>query len=154
VKRIKRWLRSGTGLAVMASLLVVVTLLTVAGFKLGWWSLAAPYLGGTAGGATMEVKLRSFTAKVDRGRTVLRWETQIERNIQGFHVYRAESGTSAFVQVNSNLIASKPPSAGGGAAYDFRDMTVEAGMTYDYYLLAVGWQGGQLKLETVTVEIP
>ncbi|MBN1890316.1 MAG: hypothetical protein JW850_20145 [Thermoflexales bacterium] len=147
MKRIERWLRSGTGLAVVGSLLVAVTLLTVAGFQLGWWSLAASSLGGTAGGGTgLDVTLKSFTAKVDRGRPVLRWEIQSERNLKGFHVYRAESGTNAFVQVNSNLI-TKPQ-------YDFRDMTAEAGFTYDYYLLAVGLQGGQVQLKTVTVEIP
>lgn len=150
MKRIKRWLKSRTGLVVVISLLVVVALLTIVGSQLGWWSLAAGYLTGTAGGGP-EVGLRSFTATGESGRAVLKWQTTAERNCQGFHLYRAESGTNAFVQVNSSVIAGKPPA---GGTYRFNDMTVGAGTTYDYRLVAVGQQGQQVTLSTVTAEIP
>jgi hypothetical protein len=150
VKRIKRWLRSRTGLAVVASLLVLVALLAVVGFKLGWWSLAGRSLTGTAGGG-VEVRLTSYTGAGEHGRAVLRWQTGTERNCQGFHLYRAQSGTNAFVQVNSSLIAGKPPA---GGSYRYNDMTAVAGATYDYRLLAVGPQGQQVQLGSVTVAIP
>lgn len=150
MKRIKRWLRSRTGLVVVISLLVIVALLTIVGSQLGWWSLAMDYLTGTAGGG-VDVTVRSFTATGESGRAVLRWQTTAERNCRGFHLYRAVSGTTSFVQVNSSLIAGKPPT---GGTYRFNDMTVQASTTYEYRLLAVGQQGQQVVLTTVTVEIP
>ncbi len=152
MKRIKHWLRSKTGLAVVVSLLVLVALLAVAGSQLGWWSLAARSLTGTAGGGP-DVKLLSFTATGEHGRAVLKWKTGKETNCQGFHIFRAESGTESFVKVTSSLIAGKPPS--GGTYSPFNDMTVVAGTTYDYNLVAVGPQGQQVVLGSVDeVEIP
>ncbi len=150
VKKIKRWLRSRTGVAVVISFLVIVVLLAVAGSILGWWSLPTQQMTGTAGGGP-EVTLVSFSAAGERGRAVLRWKTRAERNCQGFHLYRAESGTSSFVQINSSMIAGKPPA---GGSYRFNDMTVVAGSTYDYRLFAVGQPGQQVLLQSVTAEIP
>lgn len=149
MKRIERWLKSKTGLAVVISLLVLIALLTVVGSRLGWWSLGEGSLAGTAGGGP-DVRLISFTAVGESGRAVLKWQTGTERNSRGFHLYRAESGTTAFVQVNGSLIAGKP----AGGSYRFNDMTVGAGMSYDYRLAVEGLQGQQMTLSTVAVEMP
>lgn len=150
MKSIKRWLGSKTGLAVVISILIVVALFFVVGSRLGWWSMTGDNLAGTVGGGP-EVTLVSFTVAGESGRAVLRWQTGAERNCQGFHLYRAESGTTSFVQVNANLILGKPPA---GGSYRFNDMTVAPGTNYDYRLLAVGPQGQQIVLQTVGVEIP
>lgn len=150
MKKVTRWLRSKTGLVVMISFVVLIMLLAVAGSILGWWSLSTQQMTGTAGGGP-EVTLGSFTAAGERGRAVLRWRTSAERNCQGFHLYRAESGTSSFVQINSNVIAGKPPA---GGSYRFNDLTVVAGSAYDYRLFAVGQQGQLVLLQTITAEIP
>jgi len=134
---------------VVTSLLVIMALFIIAGSALGWWSLATSYLTGTAGG--IQVNLVSFTATGEHGRAVLRWKTNVERNCQGFHLYRAVSGTNSFVQVNSSLIPGKPPA---GGAYRFNDMTVTASTAYDYKLIAVGQQGQQVALKSVAVQIP
>ena len=154
MKRIRYWLGSRTGLAVMVSLLVVVALLTIVGSKLGWWSLAARYLSGTTLATAPSVKLLSFTATGERGRTVLEWETKTELNNRGFHVYRAKSGTNSLVQVNSNLIPTQRSGTAGGARYRFDDVTVTRGDTYDYYLHAVGSRDEQVVLGSVTVKSP
>ena len=135
---------------VVISLLVIVALLTIVGSQLGWWSLAMDYLTGTAGGG-VDVTVRSFTATGESGRAVLRWQTTAERNCRGFHLYRAESGTTSFVKVNGSLIAGKPPA---GGSYRFNDLTVTADTAYDYRLLAEGQQGQQVVLTTATAEIP
>ena len=153
MKKIERWLRSKTGLAAMASLLVAVALFVIAGFKLGWWPPVSS-LGGTAIGPNSEVVVRSFTAEGQRDQAKLSWETKGERNIQGFYVYRAPSGTESFVQVNNNLIRAKAPSPTVETTYKFDDTDVESGDTYDYRLLAVGRNGEQVQVGVVTVAIP
>lgn len=150
MKKVTRWLRSKTGLVVMISFVVLIMLLAVAGSILGWWSLPTQQMTGTAGGGP-EVTLDSFTAAGERGRAVLRWQTSAERNCQGFYLYRAVSGTDAFVQINSSVIPGKPPA---GGSYRFNEMTITAGSTYDYRLFAVGQQGQLVLLRTVTVELP
>jgi len=150
MKKVGRWLRSKTGLTVVFSLLVIIALLAIVGSRLGWWSLAADRLTGTAGGGPI-VTLNSFTAVGERGRAVLRWQTGSESNCRGFHLYRAASGTTSFVQVNANLIPGKPPA---GGSYRYNDLSVTAGATYDYRLIAVGQQGQQVTLQTVTAAIP
>ena len=105
---------------------------------------------GTVGGGP-QVTLVSFTATGERVRAVLRWQTSAERNCQGFHLYRAESGTDAFVQINSSLVPGKSPA---GGSYRFNDMTVQPSSTYDYRLFAVGLQGQLVLLQSVTAETP
>ena len=139
MKRVTRWLRSRTGLIVMVSLLVAVALFTLVGLKLGWWSLTARYMTGTVGGG-VEVELLSYTALAERGRNVIKWKTGIERNCQGFHLYRAKSGTNNLVQVNSAMIPGHPPA---GSTYRFDDIAVTPGVTYDYHLVGVGLKGEQ-----------
>jgi hypothetical protein len=157
LKKLTRWLKSRAGLAVMAGSLLVILLLTAAGFGLGWWRLASRYLRGTAGGegdTVLEIELFSFTAVGEQGQVVLSWETGGERNSQGFYLYRAENGTESFVPVNSEPIPSQPPGTAAGATYTFADTAVTAGMTYTYQLKAVGLQAEQVLLGSIMVEAP
>jgi hypothetical protein len=88
---------------------------------------------------------------VDIPPVVLSWETASEVGTAGFNVYRADSGTEQFVQVNNNLI----PAQGDemlGAAYRYEDHTVSPTKRYSYRIEEVEWDGArQLYPETVMV---
>lgn len=136
-------------MAVIGSLLVIVVLVAMAGFALGWWPPVRS-LSGTAGGSGVTVL--SFTAEGKLGVAKLDWETEGESDIQGFHLYRTKSGTGSRVPVNSSLI--KASGRGGGASYHFEDVTAERKTTYKYDLVAVGKRGEQVVLESVEVKTP
>jgi hypothetical protein len=94
-------------------------------------------------GAT-PVELANFELTDDDGQVAIAWETSIEENSYGFNILRAEQGSTAFEQVNAEIIRSQ----GGNTSYEFVDTTVELGMTYEYRLEALDLSG---ETETFTL---
>jgi hypothetical protein len=87
---------------------------------------------------------------------VVNWTTKSEVNTAGFNLYRAESASGPFVQVNRELIpAANDPIA--GASYVFTDTNVVAGVTYYYQLEDVDLNGTRTRYEkliSVTATAP
>jgi hypothetical protein len=80
------------------------------------------------------VTLSSFTAEAGEGAVFLGWETATEIDNLGFNLYRAESVGGPRMQLNGALIPNKTPGSPVGATYGFLDGSVEAGVTYRYWL--------------------
>jgi hypothetical protein len=100
------------------------------------------------------VTLSSFTAIAGDGRVVLEWTTIGERQSLGFDILRRDFLSGTFVRLNEQLI----PAASGGNSqvplnYRFVDEIVSVGMTYEYQLEEVDFQGERTICTTV-VAIP
>ncbi len=90
----------------------------------------------------LAVKLLYFTAAGRPGHITLAWETASEEDNAGFNLYRRQAGTASYDRVNAALIRSQvPPGQGYGASYTFLDTDVVAGVTYEYMLEDVDWNG-------------
>lgn len=81
------------------------------------------------------IDLVSFTAELSEDGILLAWQTANEIDNIGFNLYRAESDTGSKVKLNETLIPTNVmPGSLVGAFYSFEDKTVEAGVSYYYWL--------------------
>ncbi len=108
------------------------------------WQGTAPATFGacnndqTLGAPPTRVALRSFTADVSGDRVTLTWETALEIDNAGFHLYRAGEPEGDRVRVNQELIGATA-APGQGATYTYRD---EPGSgQFFYWLEDVDTQG-------------
>ena len=86
--------------------------------------------------------LVSLVAEYGPDGVVVKWETQGEFNLRGFHILRAESEDGLKTQINQQLIQAKQaPGSMEVTAYEFPDGTAAAGATYLYWLQAVDKNG-------------
>lgn len=63
----------------------------------------------------------------------IEWETESEFETAGFNLYRSDTPTGEYQQVNQQLIPSQGD-ASSGAVYAYRDEGVNAGKSYYYRL--------------------
>jgi hypothetical protein len=81
---------------------------------------------------------------------VLDWTTKSEVNTAGFNLYRADSSTGPFVQINRELIPSaNDPIAGGH--YTYTDTAAVAGQTYFYQLEDVELSGTRTRHDAISI---
>ena len=85
------------------------------------------------------IELISFEARPQGSGIVLTWETGAEIDNAGFVIYRAIMGTFDYQQVSDLIAAEGSPSV--GASYSFTDSNVQAGITYNYYLVDIDTSG-------------
>jgi hypothetical protein len=87
------------------------------------------------------------SASATNGKVVLTWNAPSGGSdpISGYNAYRAPSGSSVYLQINSTVIAGTT----------FTDTTVTSGQSYNYYVVSVG-QDGVLSVpsNTATVAVP
>ena len=100
------------------------------------------------------VSLSSFSASARQGQVRVRWTTGNERQNLGFNLLRRSSPEEPFVEINPELI----PSAGQGDSenplhYQFMDQGVSAGVTYEYQLEAITFQGQKSVYGPVTATV-
>ena len=95
-------------------------------------------------GQPTAVTLVDFTASLEGGTVVLRWETAAELDNLGFNLYRAESLDGQRVKLNERIIRSSVPAGGfGGALYQYVDPNVpQAGQQTFYWLEDIDIRGG------------
>jgi predicted CXXCH cytochrome family protein len=79
------------------------------------------------------INLSSFTATPKVGKIILSWSTESEVDNAGFNLYRSESESGEYLEINTALIPSKG-SPTQGASYEFVDMDVKNRKTYYYKL--------------------
>jgi hypothetical protein len=108
----------------------------------------------TVGFYPSEVTLASFEAAVMADRVLLTWETEVERYVEGFDLYRVEHGDASFVRLNQDLIPSTAPEGPAGASYGFVDTSAVTGTTYHYWIEYLDLNGLREECGYITVEVP
>jgi len=79
----------------------------------------------------------AFRVAEEDGQAVVRWNTALEPNTDGFRLYRWNVASNAW-QVTRDFVPSEGATNGGsGAAYAVADPGANAGQTYTYRLVAV-----------------
>ncbi|MBU0492022.1 MAG: hypothetical protein KKA73_03100 [Chloroflexi bacterium] len=111
----------------------------------GYWYGAAP---ATA------VTLHSFTAAVQGQAIVLTWETALEVDVLGFHVYRAEAPAAEPTRLTPALLPAHQTGGTGGSAYTYVDETAAPDITYTYWLEVVDLSGGATRYGPVSAMLP
>lgn len=87
------------------------------------------------------ITLARFTAQRGNGGVDLVWETGMEANTWGFHLWRSRDGTRAnAIRVTDTLILAQG-SRSAGAVYRWTDSSAVAGTTYSYWLEEVEING-------------
>ena len=82
---------------------------------------------------------------------LVEWSTASELDTAGFNLYRSETSTGPFVQVNPELIpASSDPLA--GSSYTYEDSDVRPGWTYYYQLEEVEINGSTGRFGPISVK--
>ncbi len=97
------------------------------------------------------VELVFFAATGYGNHASLRWQTATEIGTAGFHIWRADGGSTDFERITDTLI----PSEGGaswGADYDHPDVTVIAGTPYVYVLEEIEFSGKSIFLDLTEVD--
>lgn len=97
------------------------------------------YPEGYSGSDDTYIELLSFNAQPQGSAIALTWETGAEIDNAGFIIYRRIAGTFYYQKV-SDLIAAEG-NASLGASYSFTDSNVEAGVSYDYWLVDIDRSG-------------
>ncbi len=114
-------------------------------------------LTGTSGGVqclgfheeATPVRLVSFDIRSHDGAVRIIWQATMDRDHAGFHVLRAEEGTTAFVRITDEMIAS----ARGRTGYEFVDRAGTPGVTYRYRLEAVDHSGGSQTFDLPAITV-
>jgi len=109
-------------------------------------ALKAGYWYGT--GPATAVTLHSFTATPQGHAIVLTWETALEADVLGFHVYRADAPEAELARLTPALLP-----ATGGPAYTYVDETAAPGVTYTYWLEVVNMGGEGARYGPVTATV-
>jgi uncharacterized repeat protein (TIGR01451 family) len=87
------------------------------------------------------IHLVSFTASPAATGVLVRWETALELNTWGFHVYRSASASRAdAVRITPTLIAAQGRGQ-AGASYSWLDRSAVAGQVYSYWLIEIDTGG-------------
>lgn len=103
-----------------------------------------PYEPGVGGCGTLSplgVTIVSFEAFSTEHGVLLRWETASEIQNRGFNVYRAESESGPWDQINDLLIPSQATGSPTGFVYELLDREVAVGVSYSYLLEDVSISG-------------
>lgn len=88
------------------------------------------------------VTMVNMKAIPEKGRVSLEWTTAQETGVLGFSVYRSTSPNGSGRVPISDFIPGQAGSA-VGADYEFLDTTAEVGVTYYYWIEALGSGGGE-----------
>ena len=89
----------------------------------------------------LAVILARFEAIPGDGVVQIVWETVMETNLQGFHVWRGLSPSQPAERLTQDMIPSQSPGSSQGASYSYTDTAVEAGQTYYYWLEDIDLSG-------------
>ncbi len=118
-----------------------------------WGMFEADLVGGISGAFLMDftgpvpVRVSHLLAVPQDRRVVLSWETALEVQHDGFHVYRSDAPNGSYVRMTSDLVR-------GVRTYAWEDRSVEADHTYWYKIGAVALNGSEEFLGPVSVTTP
>jgi hypothetical protein len=89
---------------------------------------------------SLPVVFSSIVAVPSHGYITLRWQTESESDLLGFHILRSADRDGPYVRINSSMI----PGTGDSIPtreYNFVDANVEAGGVYFYYIESIDISG-------------
>ena len=150
---------TGTGKPGSIELVYTANVPSVPGTYTSWATAAVGSMNVGPVSATVQVEqptsvdLLSFTANQEGDHIRITWETGIELDSAGFTLYRSETPTGEYVQLNDALIPSQSPGSVSGAVYTWVDRDVQPGQTYYYKLGAVDIDGTQVLYGPVDVAL-
>jgi len=82
---------------------------------------------------------------------LVEWSTASELDTAGFNLYRSETSTGPFIQINPELVpAASDPLA--GSSYTYEDTDVRPGWTYYYQLEEVEINGNTGRFGPISVK--
>ncbi|MDX9955047.1 MAG: S8 family peptidase [Anaerolineae bacterium] len=88
----------------------------------------------TGGTAPTAVDLVRFDGNTHETGIEVTWETAMEIDNVGFHLYRMAEGEGLWTRLNAEIIPAQAPGSMMGAVYTFADTTAQANVTYLYRL--------------------
>ncbi|MEW5868418.1 MAG: SdrD B-like domain-containing protein [Chloroflexota bacterium] len=98
------------------------------------------------------VVMENYAADAVAGQVALTWQTSLEKDLQGFNIYRAASLDGERTQVNAEMIEGLGFGGMPGLIdYQCLDEQVEAGVTYYYWIVAVGFDGSLVTSQPIQV---
>ena len=99
----------------------------------------------------LAVELAGFTASAAPEGVELAWETVSEVDVAGFNLYRGETASGPWAQLNDALIPAQAPGAAAGGTYAFADTAAPQGATVWYQLEDVALDGATTRHDPVSV---
>lgn len=81
----------------------------------------------------LAIDLAQFVAEPHSDSITVRWETGSEIDVEGFNIYRSNSASGEYTQINENLIAAVGDSS-TGSSYSYTDSSADPAVTYYYRL--------------------
>ena len=106
---------------------------------------------GQTVGSPLPVNLSFFRPTLEDGKVVVRWTTESELDNAGFNIYRSESRTGEFTQVNEALIQGKGTTA-ERSNYKWIDTSAKPGVAYYYQIEDVSFAGERQTLRTTKMK--
>ena len=103
-----------------------------------------------SGDITIDIQLVSLKADLEDKNIYIRWQTESERSVLGYHILKKINGNGEFVKANNSLL----PAKGGTtdpADYVFIDSDVQPHTDYTYQLLEVDINGSESISATVNI---
>ena len=111
-----------------------------------WYGVESDYgTPGVRAGQTLPVSLSFFRPTLQDGKVTIRWTTESELDNAGFNIYRSESRTGEFKQVNENLIQGQGTTA-ERHTYSWVDTSAKPGVVYYYQIEDVSFAGERTQL--------
>jgi len=92
---------------------------------------------GLSDTGTTAIKLNRFSATRQGDQIIIRWETGMEINTWGYHLYRTSDGDRAHAERVTPALILAQGRGSAGAAYTWTDTDVAEGTTYSYWLQEV-----------------
>lgn len=102
-------------------------------------------------GIVLPVSLSYFRPTLADGEVTIRWTTESELDNAGFNIYRSETRTGEFKQVNAELIAGNG-TTGERNSYKWVDTTAKPGVVYYYQIEDVSFAGERQTLATTKLK--
>ena len=111
-----------------------------------WYGIESDYgTPGVRAGQALPVNLSFFRPTLQDGKVTIRWTTESELDNAGFNIYRSESRTGEFKQVNENLIQGQGTTA-ERHTYSWVDTSAKPGVVYYYQIEDVSFAGERTQL--------
>ena len=144
-------LKSGNQTVTPASDKITVTGVTTELFKYSLFTL-----GSSTSDNTLPVQLVSFNVKPAKKKVLLSWETASEVNNAGFEILRAtgtEPGYQVIASYESDPNLKGLVNSSAGKTYQFTDLNIYSGETYNYKLYDVDISGKHSEIGKVSTAV-
>ena len=100
---------------------------------------------------SLPVELSVFTATTSGDNVILKWRTETEVDNVGFSIYRGEERDGKYIEIS---FIKGVGDGGMPTDYQYKDVSVEAGKTYYYFLEDIDIFGEKEKHKIIKVVVP